>query len=485
MQDTLYKLPEDDDSGASSKRPKHDFETGPFATMVQAIRQGAYGEKRTALPERLNHYRIIEKLGSGGFSEVWLAEHVYLKQKVAIKILRAELASGSLENAERFLREAQALAIMRGPGVRIVHDASVFENIPYVVSELLVGDNVHDYLAKHGPLTINQTMDLLEQIGEVLIRQELHGILHRDIKSSNIWLRADGSYCLYDYGLVGFDENIVNISLGVDVDTQAGTIMGTPAYMAPEQMQGLSVDHRADLFGLGATAFQCLTGNSPRKLASIQEMISKSQHTPIPSAREYRKDVTLELNRILQSLTALDPNERYGSARDFVRDLETYRYGRQRPYGATSGSAFVAMPFSPSFNYLYEFLQDVCGEARLAARKVNRVLQMQDIWGQIESEIRLATVVIAVFTRDRFSRWPNANVLTEAAHARAVGKPLIILTTDRAEKLPFDWRHLSIIRYRNTKQGLAALREELLPRLRQHLRDRRSGDETQEHKPER
>ncbi|MCC7335232.1 MAG: protein kinase [Pirellulaceae bacterium] len=449
------------------------YEAEPFATLADAIRHGSYRESLDALPDRLNHYQIIEQLGQGGSSDVWLAEHVYLKQQVAIKILRQRAATGSAEYAERFLREAQALAIMRGPGVRIVQDAAVHDNIPYVVTELLVGNDLSVHVKNYGALTINQTMDLLEQMGEVLIRQEEHGILHRDIKPNNIWVREDGSYCLFDYGLVGFDDSLQKVSLGGDLDTRTGAVMGTPVYMAPEQIRGAQADHRTDLFGLGMTAYQCLTGKSPRTFENLRSgFLEKAAIVPIPSAREDRSDITPEFERILRSLTALDPDERYASAQDFVQDLEAYRYGRRRPYGATNGSAFVAMPFKPSFNGMYEFLQDVCGEARLAARKVDRVTQMHNIWGQIESEIRSATVVIAVFTREGMSRWPNANVLTEAAHARAVGRPLIVLTTDRAEKLPFDWRHLPIIHYRNTTKGLAALREELLPRLRQELRDR-------------
>ena len=111
-----------------------------------------------------------------------------------------------------------------------------------------------------------------------------------------------------------------------------------------------------------------------------------------------------------------------------------------------------------------------CGEAKLAARRVDRSTEMTNIWDQIDKEIQLATAVIAVFTRSKWHRAPNPNVITEAAHARALGKSLIVLTTDPAEYLPFDWRHLPIVRYDNSARGLAALREELLPRLRQLTR---------------
>jgi len=420
--------------------------------------------------------KFLEKLGSGGMSDVWLAEHIYLRQRVAIKTLRTSMSSGkNPELAERFLREAQALAVMHGRGVRTVQDAAICEGVPYVVMELLEGKQVLEHIENHGPLTINQTLDLLEQVGEVLIRQEQAGILHRDIKPSYIWFKEDGSFILFDYGLVGFETSTTTArSFGVDVETSVGQILGTPAYMAPEQIQGNELDHRADLFCLGATALECLTGQKPRAqilnqgLSALQDAAKEA----LPSPRELRAEVTVELERILASLTQLDPQKRYSDAQEFVRDLEGYRYGGRRPFGATDGTAFLAMPFSKSFDGVHRFLQEICGDARLAARRVDRVDKTHDIWDQIDSEIRQSSIVIAVFTREQFSRWPNPNVLTEAAHARALGKPLVILTTDPAERLPFDWRNLPILRYTNSRRGFAALADELLPRLKHERRTR-------------
>ena len=474
--DTVYPGKPDDEFSDGTQPGRLDEESRVFATLANAFLEGDYVATTQEIPQRLDHYRILEKLGSGGMSDVWLAEHIYLKQRVAIKTLRNSMSAGNdLELAERFLREAQALAVMRGSGVRTVQDAAICEGIPYVVMELLEGKEVTDHLKRHGPLTINQTLDLLEQVGEVLMRQEQAGILHRDIKPSNIWFKEDGSFILFDYGLVGFEHSTNTArTFGVDVQTMVGEILGTPAYMAPEQIRGNDLDHRADLFSLGATALECLTGQMPREqllkqgLAALQDAISEE----LPSPRELRTEVSEGLERILLSLTQLDPNNRYPNAQEFVRDLERYRYGGRRPYGSTDGTAFLAMPFSRSFDDIHQFLQEVCGEARLAARRVDRVDKTHDIWDQIDSEIRQSSVVIAVFTREQFGRWPNPNVLTEAAHARAIGKPLIILTTDPAERLPFDWRNLPILRYKNSRKGFAALAEELLPRLKHERRSR-------------
>ncbi|PAY17513.1 hypothetical protein CKO51_20835 [Rhodopirellula sp. SM50] len=450
-----------------------------FETMAHAIQEGGYARREFEAGFRIHHYRILRELGRGGMGSVYVAEHVYLKQQVALKTLPPEATTSQIA-AERFLREAQALAVLSGPNVLPVLDASVFEGTPYFVTELLTGSSLKLHLAEYGTLTINQAMDLLEQIGDLLVRQEKAGILHRDIKPSNIFLREDGSFCLIDYGLVGFSETGESHSLGGDACTVAGEILGTPVYMAPEQaFHPELVDHRADLFGLGITAWECLTGTRPRHLNNgLRSVLEQAKENNLPSVREYRPEVTEELSKILESLTETDVEDRYANAEQFVRDLEQYRYGRRRPYGATKGSAFIAIPFHASFDTMYEFLQDVCGEAHLAARRVDRAPSMTDIWNQIDQEIQLATVTIAVFTRERWRASPNANVLTEAAHARALNRPLIVLTTDRAEKLPFDWRNLPVIRYRNTPKGLKKLRDELLPRLRQHLRQHRSESRT-------
>lgn len=137
--------------------------------------------------------------------------------------------------------------------------------------------------------------------------------------------------------------------------------MGTPVYMSPEQAMGREfIDHRVDLFGLGITVWEALTGRRPRQESDIETMLRQAKEVPIPSIREHRSDVTREFARILESLTAINAEDRYESATVFMEDLEAYRYGRRRPYGATRGSVFIAIPYHSSFDKLFKFLQDVC-----------------------------------------------------------------------------------------------------------------------------
>jgi hypothetical protein len=332
------------------------------------------------------------------------------------------------------------------------------------------GVTLKGLIDERGVLTINQSLDLLEQIAGVLVRQEALGIVHRDIKPNNIIFRDSGAYCLIDYGLVGFDRSGPSKILGGDYDTVTGIAMGTPAYMPPEQALNSSIaDIRSDIFSLGATLWHCLSGRPPRAGENIHDILKAAQQA-LPPIGKHRSGLPESLSRIIGSMTAVAPSDRYTTASELVKDVQRYRYGKLRSFGATKGAVFVAIPFSRPFNQLFDFLQDVCGEAGLAAHRIDRVASTNGVWDEIDKDIRLSKIVIAVFTRAMFHRFPNPNVLTEAAHAKALGKPLIVLTTDRAEDLPFDWRHLSIIRYSNTLRGRTVLREELVHRLLAHAR---------------
>ena len=534
------------------------IDTGFLGTLAGAVEEGEFASKRPfSVGDRIHHYRLLEKIGEGGMGVVFKAEHIYLKQTVAIKAIKtgtglpgdpytpndskvspeahspsgsnldpktiypgdlppqtprtqnvsdlASLPGNESEVGVRFLREAQALAILNGPNVLKIQDASEHEGIPYFVTELLDGMDLSSFLKQEGRLTKNQVMDLLEQVGGVLTRQEKHGIFHRDIKPTNIWVRPNGTFCLIDYGVAGIDPTGSSRVLFRDFDNAVHYTTGTPGYMSPEQAAGtrtpdgfegqdfegqdtlaqmllvdsnqrLPVHHSTDLFSLGITAWECLAGQSARDIRSIMGQsasdtaFSELHQVPIRCCSELREDLDENFLRILRSLTEIDLESRYDSAATMIEELEGLRYGGSKPYGATFGTAFVALPFTEAFDDLFHFLVEVCGAAKLAARRVDRVPTTMSIWEQIEKELRHSSLVIAVFTPAQGSRDPNANVLTEAAHARAIGKEFILLSTEPAESLPFDWRHLPIIRYENSQTGMGKLREELLPRLRRITR---------------
>jgi tRNA A-37 threonylcarbamoyl transferase component Bud32 len=448
-----------------------------FQTLAAAKREHRFRAERLEPGKRIGHYEILRLLGEGGFSAVYAARHAYLNHEVALKTLR-ESATGP-EESERFLREAQALALLSNPHVIRVYDAGMWEDLPYIILEKIEGDNLHQLVNRLGRFSVGRTMDLLEQLGQVLALQEQRKILHRDIKPGNVLQRADGSFCLLDYGLVGWDrsrgEKNEKGDLVDDWDTAtaSGRAVGTLLYMAPEQLMGKRLDHRTDLFLLGMTAWECLAGRGVRDAARDRSggdglfgAVVKLALEPVPPARSVREDVPAELDAVLAGLLAPEAGDRYHTASDFLHDLETFRYQGKRPIGSTRGDVFVAMPFDQRFQPAYAAIEQACAASRLRPRRMDQLVFVKDIWNQIVQEIEACAVVVVDFSSPARGRSPNPNVLTEAAHARAIGKSLIVLSQDPPERLPFDWRHMPVLRYSADPPGLESLAEQLAGKLR-------------------
>lgn len=428
-----------------------------FATLAAGLREKRFEARILEPGSRVDRYKILQQIGRGGFSAVYLAEHVHLRHKVALKTLHR--ADETDEGPARFLREARVLALLHNSHVVRVFDADIRDGLPYIILEYLEGETLQQRLKGAGCLTVQHSMNLLEELGEVLCEQEKLGILHRDIKPSNITVRPDGGFCLFDYGLVGFNERVASGVLNdpfFEYITRDGKHWeGTPQYMASEQHLG-KADHRSDLFGLGITAWECLTGRRARTSISVDNL-AEELGRPVPPLISVQPNVPSELDRIISSLTAVSPDNRYASAAEFVGDLQNYRYAGRAPHGALIGAVFIAMPFSRRFGQIYSALEEACLRARLRPVRTDRVVFSNNIWNEIVKNIVTAKVIVADFTPARWNGHPNPNVVTEAAHARALNRPLIILSQGTPEQLPFDWRQMPVIPYRANREGMAKL----------------------------
>jgi serine/threonine protein kinase len=200
-------------------------------------------------------YRVLHRLGRGGMSDVYLAFHEKLRRHVALKVLRSSLTP-SPEHRERFLREAQAAAGLIHPNIVQVFDVGSLGQTDFIVQEYIAGCNLSTYLKRRGPLPSEEAVSILMQAAAALTRSARQGIVHRDIKPENILLTADGEAKVADFGLARGGEQENNL-------TEIGVTLGTPLYMSPEQIQGLAVDTRSDLYSLGVTAFHMLAGRPP------------------------------------------------------------------------------------------------------------------------------------------------------------------------------------------------------------------------------
>ncbi len=434
----------------------------PFGTFVGAVHESPLAP--TPLPidhlegRVLGKYRLGPQIGSGSFGRVYEARHKYLDYPVAIKVW----APGPGRDQALIAREVQALAVLNHPNVVRVLDAEFELGTPFMVMEHLAGESLRSALHRHGRLTIERAWDFVEAGARVLVRQEEESVLHLDIKPDNVHVRRDGSFCFVDYGLFGVSASARAVRRhGGPADSTALVAergFGTRAYAAPEQWADGEATHKSDLYGLGITAWECLAGRRARDGADADVT------QPVPNVQGARADAPDALSRVLESLVAVEPGDRYDRATDLYDDVCAARYRGERAYGRVRGRAMIAMPFAPEYDPAYDAIHDGCRAARLRPRRLDREAFVQDVWSQCVQEIEAAHVVVADFSRGP-SGDVNSNVVTEAAHARAIGKSLVLISRDRPEDMPFDWRHMPFLTYEVGPGGYAALSGALRARL--------------------
>jgi len=261
--------------------------------------------------------RIIRELGRGGVGTVYLATHQTLQIEVALKILSPTL---SLENpalAERFIREAQLAARIRHPHVIAVMDAAHDETTGlYFIVQEYVGGGALSWHLRNGPLSEQKALAIITGIANALVVAEENGIVHRDIKPDNIMLDLRGTSKLADLGLA---KNAIDSHTSL---TLGGSFMGTPAYMSPEQARDAKVaDTRDDIYSLGATLYECLTGEAPFRGETPYNIMSELLTKPSPKPRARRPELSQSIDMICRKMMAKTRGLRYPDARTLVQDL--------------------------------------------------------------------------------------------------------------------------------------------------------------------
>jgi serine/threonine protein kinase/tetratricopeptide (TPR) repeat protein len=262
----------------------------------------------------IGHYRIVDKIGSGGMGEVYLAEDTELNRRVALKFLAPHLCHNA-DCRARFKREAQAAAQLSHPNIVTIHEVGEFNGRPFFAMEHIEGGSLADFI-KQGDRSLERTIDLSIQICEGLDRAHRAGIIHRDIKPSNILIARDGRARILDFGLAAIE--------GVDRLTKTGSTMGTLHYMSPEQTRGETLDERSDVFSFGVVLYEMITGHLPFVGDHEPAIIySIGNEEPEPLAR-YKSGVPDELQRIVGKMLAKDRAARYQHSDDLLADLRTF-----------------------------------------------------------------------------------------------------------------------------------------------------------------
>ena len=267
------------------------------------------------LPEQIGKYQILRLIGRGGMGVLYHARDTEKGREVALKVM----SSQSVEDAEsraRFQHEAQLAARLQHRNIVKVFEFGEDGDTPFIAMEYLRGATLSEHLTRGEPMPLRTKLDVVIQVCEGLQCLHEEGIVHRDIKPGNIWLLEDGSVKLLDLG----------IAKQADVQlTQYGSIVGSAEYMAPEQLSGLPVDGRADIFSAGVVLYELLSGQKPFRAASITAVMMKVLHEPVPDIRTYVPHASEALAQALETALRKDPADRYPHAEEFASDLRLAR----------------------------------------------------------------------------------------------------------------------------------------------------------------
>jgi eukaryotic-like serine/threonine-protein kinase len=274
--------------------------------------------------EILGHYRVLEKIGSGGMGEVYRARDERLARDVAIKVLKPSFAHDP-DRLRRFELEARSAAALSHPNIVAIYDIGMHNGAPYIVSELLQGQTLRQRLAQ-GPVSPRQAADYGMQIAEGLVAAHEKRIIHRDLKPENLFITRDGHVKILDFGIakLSLPEACEEHSIEtMATQTKAGSVLGTVRYMSPEQLRGKLVDQRSDIFSLGAILYEMLTKTCPfAGEADVDTMMAVLQQDPREMALS-GQNVPPAFEQIVRHCLEKDPESRFQSARDLAFALST------------------------------------------------------------------------------------------------------------------------------------------------------------------
>jgi eukaryotic-like serine/threonine-protein kinase len=262
--------------------------------------------KTTLLPAR---YRDPQRVGRGGMGEIYRATDELLGRIVAVKVL-AERYAGDDAVRERFTREALAAARLSGrPNIVTIFDVGDWERKPYIVMEYLGGGTLEEQL-RRGRVPVARAVAWLEQAARALDAAHAEGVVHRDVKPANLLLNEDDNVYVADFGIAS--------AAGMDSLTKTGTVLGTAAYLSPEQAQGERATAASDRYGLAVVAWELLTGRRPFTGDTVAAEAAAHVHAPVPTLTDECPDLPPELDAIFRTALAKDPAVRYASAAEFV-----------------------------------------------------------------------------------------------------------------------------------------------------------------------
>lgn len=305
----------------------NEFLSRPALDVAAALL--AQNQTPSVIGRQLSHYQIRSRLGAGGMGEVYLARDTRLDRAVALKVLPASFASDP-DRLRRFGIEAKVTGALNHPNILTVHDigtaSAELGGAPYIVTELLEGEELRAQLT-NGAVPVRKAIDYAQQIAAGLAAAHEKGVVHRDLKPENLFVTKDGRVKILDFGLAKL-KPLRNTPIGSEVETQKqitnpGTVMGTAAYMSPEQVRGEEVDHRSDLFSFGLILFEMLSGRRAFQRETMAETMTAILKDDLPELSETNAQISPQLEKIVRRCLEKQPERRFQTASDLGFALET------------------------------------------------------------------------------------------------------------------------------------------------------------------
>jgi eukaryotic-like serine/threonine-protein kinase len=283
--------------------------------------------KKLGAGKVFGQYEIIEQVGAGGMGEVYLAKDARLNRQVAVKILPESIAADK-DRVRRFEREAQAASALNHPNIITIFEIGETDNTHFIATEYIEGDTLRERF-RGSPINLKSALEIAVQVVSALDAAHRTGIVHRDIKPENLMIRPDGLVKILDFGIAKLTEKLsatdLEAATAISAQTRTGVIIGTAAYMSPEQARGQTVDARSDIFSFGLVLYEMLAGQPPFAGESAIEIIgSILNKEPVPLSRQ-TPEVPHEIERIINKTLRKDREERYQTAKDLLIDLKDFK----------------------------------------------------------------------------------------------------------------------------------------------------------------
>ena len=345
------------------------------------------------VPERIGKYEIIDVLGRGGMGVVYRARDSRIGRNVAIKTL-TEGFSGNPEMLKRFYQEAGHTGNLRHSNIVIIYDFGDEDGLPYIVMEYLDGEPLDRLIRENATLHLYEKLNIVEQVCAALAYAHTQGIIHRDVKPANIIVQRDGLVKLLDFGIARTGERQVGLSM-----TRTGTLVGTPAYMAPERLGGDSLDGRSDIFSVGVVLYQLLSGALPFD-AEYPEILNQIFNQEPPPLEQYLPSYPPQLNQILEHALAKKSQDRYSSASDMAADLcavaAQLKEQRIADMMEEAHTSFDQHDFVHAKQLIGQILRidSQHAEAKKLITKVNQFLNLQELRRRLENLVKTAEEAI-------------------------------------------------------------------------------------------